>query len=225
MSDRLRTTKTPSRVFILDDHPLVRRGLGALIRTEPDLRLCGEAEGEAEALAQLAELKPDVAVVDLVLRQGSGLGLLKAIQADLPQTRALVLTMNRDPTYIRRALRLGARGYVLKEDGTDVIIEAVRAVARGVFFLSPSAAACWRPGRQAGGGSVRPEDRLTHRELQILELIGHGFSSAEIAAGLGISKTTERFHQERIRTRLGLSHAAALRRYAYHWVSPPGRKG
>lgn len=218
--------KTPSshRVFIVDDHPLVRRGLQALIALQPDLEVCGEAEDEAEAMERIRQAQPDVVVVDLMLRRGSGLSLLKRLDREFPKLKMLVLSMHCEATYVQRAVRLGARGYVLKEEGTERIIQAVRTVLQGDFFLSRAVAARWTPGKIGEHHATSAEDSLTHREIQVLEMIGYGMRSDEIATCFGVSVATVESHRERIKTKLGLRHGSALNHYAYNWVFPPPKR-
>jgi len=220
MSEKKRTTKPVYQVFIVDDHPLVRRGLQALIEPEKDLQACGEAATESEALEGILAVEPDLAVVDLMLKEGSGLELLRQIRERLPKTRSVVFSMHSDSSHVQMAIRLGARAYVLKEEGTAKIIDAIRAVLRGDLFLSHGAAAVWKPRKADRQEGFQPHDVLTHREVQVLEMFGHGLKTDEVAGCFGISVATVESHRERIKQKLGLRHASALAHYAYNWVHP-----
>lgn len=211
------TRKT--RVFIVDDHPIVRRGFQLLLNMEQDFTVCGEADSGPVALEKILALKPDVAIVDLALKSSSGLELIKQVHAQLPRVKMLVFTMRGEAIYAERALRAGASGYLTKEEGTEKAIEAIRILLQGKNYLSPSLADAMMArlaGRSQSPGAV---ESLSDRELEILEMVGQGLSSRQIAEKLGISIKTIESHREHIKTKLGLKRASELVNFAFKWVN------
>jgi DNA-binding NarL/FixJ family response regulator len=212
--------KSKVRVFLVDDHPIVRRGLQLLLSLEPDLMVCGDADTAPAALEKILALKPDIAIVDLSLKRSSGLDLIKQVRAQRSRMKILVFTMREEIIYAERALRAGANGYVTKEEGTEKAIEAIRLLMQGkTYFSQPVAEAMMA--RFAGksllsGGSL---ELLSDRELEVLELIGSGHGSREVAQRLRISIKTVESHREHIKTKLGLKSASELVKYAYNWVN------
>jgi len=163
-----------TRVLLVDDHPIVRQGLGLLLAQEPDMTVCAEAEAPAEALAAIAAHKPDVAVIDLALKDGLGLELIKDIRVRFPRLLSIVYSMRDESFYAERVLRAGARGYVTKEEGGKTVIEGIRKILTGQIFLSETMASKMI-GQFVGGSMQSPGDsigNLTDRELQVFELIG-----------------------------------------------------
>jgi DNA-binding NarL/FixJ family response regulator len=207
------------RVFVVDDHPIVRRGFQLLLSLEPDLMVCGEADRGSAALEKILALKPDVVVVDLSLRGGSGLELIKQLRAQDLKSKVLVFTMRDEAIHAERALRAGADGYITKEEGADKAIAAIRLLMQGKRYLSERLAGRIMD-RLAGGPSSNDSglDSLTDRELEILELIGNGLGSRDIAEKLHLSIKTIESHREHLKTKLGLARAAGLVSYAFNWV-------
>ena len=207
------------RVFLVDDHPIVRRGFQLLLSLERDLVVCGDADNAPLALQKILALKPDVAIIDLSLKSSSGLELVKQIRAHSAKVKIVVFTMHAEAIYAERALRAGANGYVTKEEGTEKAIEAIRLVLQGKTFFSPSVAEVMMA-RLSGGAtaSAASADLLSDRELEILDLIGTGLGSREIAEKLHLSNKTIQSHREHIKTKLGLKHASELVNYAYNWA-------
>jgi len=221
MTDRQRATGSkPARVLIVDDHPVVREGLTEVINQTSDLAVCGEADSAADALEVIGAADPDVAVVDLSLRDSRGLDLIKDIRVRFPKLRVLVLTMRDETFYAERALRAGARGYVTKDKGTEEVVGAIRAVLAGEVYLSRQMAARMLrsivPGEDTGGES--PTGRLTDRELEVFRMIGTGLSTSEIAGKLHLSVKTIESYRERIKDKLGLDGAAELLKRAIQWA-------
>ncbi len=208
------------RILLVDDHPVMRHGLAQLIRMESGLEVCGEAGSAAEGLQAVASLKPDLVVVDLTLPDKSGLELLKDVQALHPGTRCIVLSMHDEALYAERALRAGARGYVMKEAAAEHLIGAIRRVMDGGIYVSDAMASRMLEG--VTGNRSKPVasliDRLTDRELEILELIGTGVATKHIAERLSISARTVEAHRAHIKEKLGIPDGAALVRYAVQWV-------
>jgi DNA-binding NarL/FixJ family response regulator len=207
------------RVFLLDDHPLVREWLASMIALEPDLEVCGQADEAGSALAAIAELHPHIVVVDLSLPRGSGLEFIKQLREQAPAIRMLVLSMHDEAAIAERAFRAGAHGYAVKRESGPQIIEAIRAVLTGKFYATASLTA-QLAGRLFGAGarpSGQPEDVLSDREMEVFRLRGEGRSAKEIADRLGLSVKTVGSYDTRIKEKLGLDNAGELMRAAVLW--------
>jgi len=207
------------RILIVDDHPIVRRGLRELVADEPDLEVCGEAEDVAGALQQVEALSPDVVVIDLSLKGGHGLELIQEIKARQRPVKMLVSTMHDESLFAERVLRAGAMGYISKQESPDKIIGALRQVLRGEIYLSPRMANRFLH-RLASGQSFEtaPIDSLSDRELQVFEMIGQGLATKQIARKLDLSPKTIEAHREKIKAKLNLKSGAELSRHATQWV-------
>lgn len=208
------------RLLLVDDHPIMRHGLAQLIRAEPGLDVCGEAGSAREGLELAGRLKPDLVVIDLTLPDKNGLELLKDIQAQHPGTLCLVLSMHDETMYGERALRAGARGYIMKEAAADHLISAARKVLSGGIYVSDSMASRMLEqvtGQRARGAATGVET-LSDRELEVLEMIGRGVATKNIAERLCISARTVEAHRAHIKEKLGVGDGAALVRYAVQWV-------
>lgn len=208
------------KILIVDDHPLVRQGIAALLSQQPDLEVSGEASDAHEALRLMEQCRPDVAVVDLKLKESSGLELIKDIQVRFPNVRVLVLSMRDEGFYAERVLRAGARGYITKEEGRHKLVDGIRKVLAGQICVSEKMATkvmgkIVGGGPEADGSSV---DELTDRELEVFELIGNGLATREIATKLHISAKTVDSHREHIKRKLQLDTAADLVKHAIQWV-------
>lgn len=208
------------RVFLVDDHPLVREWLGSLLRLQPDFEICGEAGDPIEALSAMNAQPPDVAVVDLSLKRGSGLDLIKDLRLHVPATRILVLSMHEEIGDIERALRAGALGYVMKRESTSQIVAAIRQVHSGRLYADPavlSTLAERSVTRSHETVAATPESALSDRELDVFRRLGEGHSTRRIADDLGIGIKTVQTYYARIREKLGLADAAELLRSAVRW--------
>lgn len=208
------------RIFIVDDHPLVQEWLGQLLTGQPDFAVVGRADDPAPALAAMREVQPDVAIVDLALRTGSGLDLVKQLRAELPAVHVIVLSMHEELTQVERALRAGAVGYVMKRESTTRIVEAIRSVRSGSIYAAPDVLARLAErivGRRSteAKGSV---DTLSDRELEVFRRMGEGHATKRIAADLGVSIKTVQEYQARIKDKLGLADASELMRAAVRWT-------
>jgi DNA-binding NarL/FixJ family response regulator len=207
------------RIFIVDDHPLVREWLRGVLGLHADLEVCGEADHPAAALAAMASAPPDVAIVDLSLKLGTGLGLIKELRRLLPAVRVLVLSMHEDIGDVERALRAGARGYVMKRESTAQIVAGVRQVHAGKIFADPAVLSALagrlvaRPAEEPAGS---PAD-LSDRELDVFRRFGEGHSTRRIATDLRLSLKTVQTYCNRIREKLGLTGGSALVRAAVRW--------
>jgi DNA-binding NarL/FixJ family response regulator len=183
-----------TRVFVVDDHPLVREGLVSMINREPQLEVCGEAEGCEAALALIADRVPDLVITDLSLRDGSGLNLIKELRARHASLQILVVSMHEEPYYAERAFRAGARGYLTKRESTTQLAEAIRRVLKGAMYASNDLLEklAERLAHPAAGEDQRPVDRLSDRELQVFQLFGQGLETKQVARDLHVSiKTVE----------------------------------
>ena len=206
------------RVLLVDDHPLLREGLRELLRPDTEFEVCGEAESIALATHALAELRPDIVVVDLTLGGEDGVQLVTYAAEHFPSVRILVLSMHDEALYAERLLQLGAHGYLMKHESAPVLLAALRKVASGEMFVSTSLSsrllgklATHRDhGHQAGG--------LTDREREVLAAIAKGLGTQEIAAALQMSAKTVDSHRRNIREKLGLRNATDLVRYAVRWA-------
>ena len=214
-------TKKRARVLIVDDHPAVREALASRIGRQRDLEVCGEAADMTEALRLVADTQPDLAVVDISLKTGNGIDLIKRIKDRSDRVRMLVWSMHSESLYAERALRAGALGYVNKDQATDKIIEAIRRVLEGKVYLSDAMAEKMLH-RAVGGGQKEvtrsPLDVLADRELEVFRLIGEGVKTAEIAERLHLSVKTVETYRDRIRQKLDLRDGTELVRHAVQWV-------
>lgn len=216
-----KASRPAARVLIVDDHPAVREALAIRLAGEADLKVCGEAANLAEALRVAAATNPDVAVIDLALKSGNGLDLIKRLKATHPELRMIVWSMYSEDLYAERALRAGARGYLNKEQATPKIIEAIRHVLEGKVYLSPAMTAklLERAVGPAGPDSGRSAiESLSDRELDVFRLIGQGVKTADIAEQLHLSVKTVETYRDRIRQKLELSDGTQLAQYATQWV-------
>jgi DNA-binding NarL/FixJ family response regulator len=208
-----------ARVLIVDDHPIVRLGIRQMIAAEPGLAICGEADSARAALGLLKSLKPDLALVDLSLEDGSGLDLIRSLRETAPDTRVLVLSMHDEAMFAERALRAGARGYIMKQEAIDGLAHAIREVLAGRLYVSErmSQHLLERLGKDAPVTGSRLGN-LTDRELEVFELIGRGLSTAAIADRLQVSVKTVETYRSNIKTKLDLKDATDLIRFAATWT-------
>jgi len=207
------------RVFIVDDHPLVREGLTNLINGQNDLIVCGEAKGSAEAIEGIEEERPDVAVIDISLTNESGLELIKHLVRQFPEVAVVVLSMHDETLYAERALRAGARGYVMKHETSKNVLASVRRVLAGGVYVSErivnKMALRLTSSRRAAARS--PVERLSDRELEIFQLLGQGRSPSEIAGDLNLSLKTVQAYCARAKEKFGVTSLTELLRAAIQW--------
>lgn len=207
-------------ILLVDDHPFMRAGLAQLIDRQPDLKVAGEAGSPAEALRELARTKVDLVLTDISMPGRSGVEFIKdlhSLHAGLP---ILVISMHDEELYAERVLRAGARGYIMKENGGESLLQAIRQVLAGQVYVSPRMAARVLAGMSGpkAGGSGSPFAQLTDREFEVFQLVGQGKSTREIAQQLNLSPKTVDVHRGNIKTKLGLKDATALIRHAVRWV-------
>ena len=206
-------------VLLVDDHPIVRQGLKQLLEAEDDMIVCGEAETASEALRVAGETTPDMALVDLSLKNGSGLELIKDLKIRHPQIGVLVLSMHDETVYAERALRAGALGYIMKEKAPNRVIQALRTIHKGEVYLSETMAATVLK-RVAGGASTlsgQLVSALSDRELEVFDLIGQGLPTRDIAERLHLSAKTIETHRENIKKKLCLKNSSELLQQAIQW--------
>lgn len=207
------------RVLIVDDHPLVCKGLADLIAEDPALEVCGDAPDSAQALAKFDATQPHVVIVDISLKNGHGLELIEQIRARNAQAKVLVASMHDESHFAERALRAGAMGYINKEEATEKVLEAIHQVLRGEIYLSQSMANKLLHTVVAGEPlDADPIKSLSNRELEVFELIGRGLTTRDVAAKLNLSPKTIETHREKIKTKLNLANSTELTHRAIQWV-------
>jgi DNA-binding NarL/FixJ family response regulator len=209
-----------SRVLIADDHPLFREGLVQLINTEGNLHCCGQTATVQSTETAVERLKPDLLVLDLRLKDGDGLQLIKTLKDRFPNLLILVVSQHAESLYAERAIRAGARGYVMKEEATEEVRIAIRTILKGELFVSRkmSVLALHKLLANPGEAQTNYVENLTDRELQVFQMIGAGQGTADIAAELHVSPKTIETHRENIKHKLGLRNAVDLLCHAVHWV-------
>ena len=207
------------RIFIIDDHPLVREGLTNLINRQDDLMVCGEAGDSAEAIAGIEKTRPDVTLIDISLKNESGLELIKNLESQTPSVSLIVLSMHDESLYAERALRAGARGYVMKRETTKSVLTAIRRVLNGGVYVSERVvnrmAARFAVSNKEFASS--PVDRLSDRELEIFRLLGQGRTTSQIAADLHLSLKTVQAYCARAKEKFGVHSFSELIHLAIRW--------
>jgi DNA-binding NarL/FixJ family response regulator len=209
----------PSKIFLVDDHPLVREWLTTLIHEQPDIVVCGEAETPEQAIGGIVQTKPDVAIVDISLKGGSGIDLIKNLRTIQPAVAIIVLSMHDEELYAERALRAGARGYIMKRETAKKIIEAIRQVLEGRLYLSAGLKTRFAEKFIEGGSmTARPSlGQLSDRELEVFQLLGLGYETRQIASQMHVSIKTVQAFCGRIKEKLKLRNATELLREAIRW--------
>ncbi|HEX8281235.1 MAG TPA: response regulator transcription factor [Chthoniobacterales bacterium] len=207
-------------IIVVDDHPLFRKGVVQMLSGEPDLEVRAEAESSPAALELIRRTPVDLAIVDIGLHgSANGIELTKSIKAENPELPVLVLSMHDELLYADRALRAGARGYLMKREALDSVIKAVRTVLSGDIFVSPTMQKRMIAEHVGASGQARsPIDKLTDRELEVLQLIGEGNEVREIAEKLHLSAKTVEAHRAHIKEKLAMANAREVARFAVQWV-------
>lgn len=216
---RVKTKKGKARIFIVDDHPILRQGLTQLINQEADLSVCGEAEETNAALEAITALRPHIVIVDIVLKMIDGIELVKKIRMRDEKLRILVLSMHDESLYAERALRAGANGYIMKQEAADQVVRAIRRVLGGEIYVSDKIGSKLLQRivhRRAAGDS--PIDNLSDRELEVFRLIGRGYRTRQIAETLHVSVKTIESYREQIKHKIKLRDATELLQHAIQWV-------
>ena len=212
----------PHRVFIVEDHPVMREGYASLIEAEPDLTVCGQADSAEAAFEQAEPGSYDIAIVDLSLPGVNGVELIKRLTARDPSARILVVSAYDEALYAERVVRAGGRGYLMKHESAKRFVEAVRTVLDGRLYVSESLqATILNKELGARGASTSALAALTDRELEVFESFGHGRTTREVAEALGLSLKTIESHRANIKRKLGLEKAAEFMQRAVLWVESP----
>jgi len=219
-AERKLSVKSKRTVFVIDDHPIVREGLTQLINREPDLAVCGTAEDIYEALKAMQTLKPDIALADISLKGSDGIELIKNLKIRMPALPVLVLSIHDESIYAPRALRAGARGFIMKQEATENVLLALRRVLSGEIYLSKRMANKMLQ-QFVGARSTAQKfsiDRLSDRELEVFRLIGQGHGTRRIAEELRLSVKTVESYREHIKEKLTLNDASELMQHAIQWL-------
>jgi DNA-binding NarL/FixJ family response regulator len=216
------------RLLIVDDHPMMRTGLAQLIDSEGDLKVCAEADNAGQAINIVSKQKFDLALVDISLPDKNGLELIKDIRAISPTLPILVVSMHDEVVYAERVLRAGARGYIMKQEGGQKFLNAIRQVLAGNVFVSEKMSARILEnlsGNQGSGhGNVSPVRKLSDREFEVFQLIGQGVGTKDIANRLHLSVKTVEVHRANIKQKLNIATATELVHYAVRWLESQGPK-
>ena len=214
-------TERKSRVVVVEDHPVLCDGLKQLIDAQPDLTCSGVADNTSDAKRLAQQCQPELMILDLRLRAGDALDLIKTLRIENPELKVLVLSQYDELLFAERALRAGAFGYIMKENATDEVLRAVRKVLTGELYFSERVAAAivQRTLREKPGGSRAGVERLSDREMQVFQLLGAAYSPREIAEQFHLSRKTVETHCEKIKHKLSLYTAAELKRFARQWAS------
>jgi len=210
-----------TKIIIVDDHPIVRQGLIELINQEEDLVVCGQADNAHQAMKVIRELNADMAIVDISLKETSGLELIKDIKIHYPNLLVLALSMHDESLYSERALRAGAKGYIMKAEATENVITAIRKILSGQVYVSDKMATKMVRKLVSGASDVgvSPIERLSDRELEVFSLLGHGYGTRQTAEKLHLSMKTIETYRAHIKEKLNLANAVELLRYAIQWVN------
>ncbi|MEA3332234.1 MAG: response regulator transcription factor [Pseudomonadota bacterium] len=211
---------TKSTVFIVEDHPIFSLGMSELINQEEDLKVCGNADNTTVALEAIERLQPDLILVDLSLKESQGIDLIKEIDRGKNPIPMLVLSMHDEAIHAERCILAGAKGYIMKQEASESVIEALRHILAGNIYVSSKIMnkMVGKLTGKPGPADISATNRLTNRELEVLTFIGKGLSAAEIAEKLHVSPKTIGTYRERLKGKLELKHGAELVRYAVLWV-------
>jgi DNA-binding NarL/FixJ family response regulator len=225
-SSQSQTTLNKLRVVIVDDHPITRHGLTALVNAQRNLEVCGEADSAANATEVIARLDPDLAIIDVSLPTTNGIDLTKTLKAQRPNLPILIVSMHDEALFAERALRAGAMGYVMKQEAADRISSAVQHLLRGELYLSEKMQEqiVRRARNRKQNGVVYSIDTLSEREMEVFKLLGNGFSTRQVAEQLKLSTKTIDSHREHLKMKLGLTSGTELVRHAVQWVRASGRE-
>ncbi len=215
-----RAGKRKTQILIVDDHPVVREGLETILNHEEDLWVCGQAEDAAEALQAMADLKPNIAIVDISLKNSNGIELTKTMRARYPKTSVIVLSVHDESVYAERVLLAGAQAYLMKDAVSENIVTAIRRVLRGEIYVSDAVSNRFLHiiASDKTGTAKTSVEKLSDRELETFHLIGRGFKASQIAAQLHLSVKTIETYRSRIKEKLGLANAAQLLQYSIAWA-------
>lgn len=212
--------KAKVRVLLVDDHPVLRKGLAQLINQDPRLAVCGEAEDAPQAIKAIETLLPDLVIMDISLKLGNGIELLKTVNPHFPDLPVLVLSMHDETLYAERSLRAGAMGYLMKDEAAEQVLFAIGRVLAGEIFLSNRMKSRMMLQFAGRNGKARSStlDQLTDRELEVFRLIGAGHTTRQIADHLHLSMHTVQAYREFIKAKLKLPNSTQLVQHAVHWT-------
>ena len=221
----MKSKNPPRRILIVDDHPMMRNGLAQLIDHEPDLKVGAEADSASQAVAAVEKQKFDLALLDISLPDKNGLELIKDLRVLRPELPLLVVSMHDEMVYAERVLRAGARGYIMKQEGGQNFLQAIRQVLDGQIFVSDkmSARILETFSARQNGNSISPVRRLSDREFDVFQLVGQGIINRDIAERLHLSIRTIEVHPVNIKEKLHLQTAMELVRYATRWMDAHGQ--
>jgi DNA-binding NarL/FixJ family response regulator len=213
------------KIFLVDDHPLVREWLANLLHQQQDLAVCGETDNVEAALQEIPAAQPEVAIVDLSLANGWGLDLIRQLSQQAPETRIIVLSMHDEKLYAERSMRAGARGYVMKRETAKVIVGAIRQVLRGELYISSGLQAAMARNVASGRKSaiISPVATLSDRELEVFRLMGQGVPTRQIAHSIGVSVKTVHTYHARMREKFRVANLSELVREAVRWCESETR--
>jgi DNA-binding NarL/FixJ family response regulator len=218
-ADRAIRARSPVRLLVVDDHPIVRLGIRQMTSADPDLTVCAEASTAEEALQHLKGSRPDLAIMDLSLKAGGGLQLIRTVVDTVPGLLVLVLSMHDETLFAERALKAGARGYIMKREAIGGLVRAIREVLSGHIYLSEQMSQRLLERVGPGTPAAVGLDLLTDRELEAFEMVGRGGSTAEVAQRMGVSVKTVETYRSNIKTKLELADGSELLRYAATWFA------
>jgi DNA-binding NarL/FixJ family response regulator len=210
-----------TKIYLVDDHPLMRKGIAMTLDLEMDFEVCGQAESAEEAISDIPAKKPDIVVIDISLPGMNGIELIKHLKAQNPDLLMLVVSRHDEDMYAERAIKAGARGYLMKMEAGDVIVNAIRRILKGQIYLSEEINNKLLMGMMSGGqvGRSSPLEILSDRELEVFELIGNGTTTREIAERMHVSVKTVESYRTRIKTKLDISTGNELIKQAVQWVA------
>ncbi|MCA1803615.1 MAG: response regulator transcription factor [Rhodothermaceae bacterium] len=210
-----------TKIYLVDDHPLMRKGIAMTLDLEMDFEVCGQAESAEEAISDIPAKMPDIVVIDISLPGMNGIELIKHLKTQNPDLLMLVVSRHDEEMYAERAIKAGARGYLMKMEAGDVIVNAIRRILRGQIYLSEEINNKLLMGMMAGGqvGRSSPLEILSDRELEVFELIGNGTTTREIAERMHVSVKTVESYRTRIKTKLDISTGNELIKHAVQWVA------
>jgi DNA-binding NarL/FixJ family response regulator len=211
--------RNKKRIFLVDDHPLVREWLTNLINRQPDLIVCGESESAPQALQSIARCKPDVAIIDISLKDSSGIDLIKDLKASHHSVAVLVLSMHDETHYAERVLRAGASGYIMKRETTRKVVDAIHRILEGKLYINEHVAEVMAGKFVAGNRRQQssPIESLSDRELEVFEMLGQGQGTRQIAETMRVSVKTVQAYCARMKEKLNLNSATELLREAIRW--------
>jgi DNA-binding NarL/FixJ family response regulator len=221
-----KTNEKKTQVFIVDDHPVIRDGLFTIINHEQDMIVCGEAEDAHNALKAVTELKPDIVIADMSLKNSDGLELTKNIKARYPRLPVIIFSVHDEFIYAERALLAGAKGYLMKDSLSENIVKGIRTVLKGEIFVSDAISNKFlhKIASDKAGKAKTPIESLSDRELEIFRLIGEGYKASQIAKQLYLSAKTVETYRARIKEKLNLDSAGKLLQYSIKWAKNQDRE-